>query len=81
MRSSRPDPGLAPVLHELSRIADCVESRRAADDRATIEALRRELAELRAAVAALRSSRGPVPISLQPVVARAMAADHRGPSR
>jgi hypothetical protein len=74
MTSTRPDAALAPVLRELSRIADCVESRRAAEDRATIEALRREVAELRAAVAQLRSSRGPVPISLQPVVARSMAA-------
>jgi uncharacterized coiled-coil protein SlyX len=51
-------PGpLAPVLQELSRIAGDVESARAAEDRATIEALRKEVAELRAVVARLRASR------------------------
>jgi polyhydroxyalkanoate synthesis regulator phasin len=55
------DPGqdgpLAPVLQELSRIAGDVETARAAEDRETIEALRREVAELRATVARLRASR------------------------
>jgi len=72
MIPTRPEQVLAPVLHELSRISGSVESRRAAEDRATIEALRREITELRAAVAQLRSSRGPVPEALRPVVARSL---------
>lgn len=70
---------LAPVLDELSRIADAVESERAAEDRATIEALRREVTELRAAVARLRASNLPVPNALQPVVARSMAVNDNVP--
>ncbi|GLZ02818.1 hypothetical protein Acsp03_02850 [Actinomadura sp. NBRC 104412] len=63
---------LAPVLEELSRITGAVESDRAARDRATIEALRKEVADLRAAVAHLRVSRRPLPASLRPAVARSL---------
>jgi hypothetical protein len=63
---------LAPVLDELSRIADAVESERAARDRETIEALRKEVADLRAAVAHLRTSGKPLPASLRPAVARSL---------
>jgi hypothetical protein len=77
MTPTRPEQALAPVLRELSRISGSVESRRAAEDRATIEALRREITELRAAVARLRASRGPVPEALRPVVARSVL----GPAR
>ena len=72
MTLTRPEQALAPVLRELSRISGSVESSRAAEDRATIEALRREITELRAAVAQLRASRGPVPEALRPVVARSV---------
>jgi hypothetical protein len=63
---------LAPVLDELSRITGEIESDRAAKDRATIEALRKEVADLRAAVAHLRVSRQPLPASLRPAVARSL---------
>lgn len=63
---------LAPVLHELTRLAGAVESERAARDQALIDALRREVAELRAAVAHLRASAAPLPAALRPVVARAL---------
>jgi hypothetical protein len=68
---------LAPVLDELSRITDAVESERAARDRETIEALRQEVADLRAAIAHLRTSSKPLPPALRPAVARSMidAAD------
>ncbi|HEX4360957.1 MAG TPA: hypothetical protein VH141_25705 [Pseudonocardia sp.] len=77
MTPTRPEQALAPVLRELSRISGSVESRRAAEDRATIEALRREITELRAAVARLRASRGPVPEALRPVVARSVLGHSR----
>lgn len=67
----RADSAVAPLLHELDRIAGAVESRRAAEDRALIEALTREVAELRAAVAHLRAGAGPLPARLRPAVARA----------
>ncbi|MBO0876986.1 MAG: hypothetical protein J2P19_26725 [Pseudonocardia sp.] len=63
---------LAPVLHELTRIAGAVETERAARDQALIDALRSEVAELRAAVAHLRASAAPLPAALRPVVARAL---------
>lgn len=63
---------LAPVLHELTRIADAVETERAARDQALIDALRKEVAELRAAVAHLRASAAPLPAALRPVVARSL---------
>jgi hypothetical protein len=66
------DGPLAPVLDELSRITGAVESERAAKDRATIDALRREVADLRAAIAHLRASRQPLPSSLRPAVARSL---------
>lgn len=62
MTAAAPGEGpLAPVLHELSRITGAVETERAARDRATIESLRREVAELRATVARLRGSRTVLP--------------------
>lgn len=65
------------ILRELERIAGAVESRRAADDRATIDALTREVADLRATVAHLRAARDggrPLPGRLRPVLARAVLA-------
>lgn len=62
---------VAPLLAELDRIAAVVESRRAAEDRARIEALTREISQLRAVVAHLRAGAGPLPASLRPAVARA----------
>ncbi|WP_028921038.1 hypothetical protein [Pseudonocardia acaciae] len=63
---------LAPVLRELTRIADAVEAERSARDQALIDALRKEVAELRAAVAHLRASAAPLPAALRPVVARSL---------
>jgi hypothetical protein len=77
MTPIRPEQALAPVLHELSRISGSVESHRAAEDRETIEALRREITELRAAVARLRASRGRVPEALRPAVARSVLEHSR----
>lgn len=58
---------LSPVMHELSRITGAVESERAERDRATIEALRKEVTELRATVAQLRASRPPAARPPRPV--------------
>ena len=62
------------ILRELDLISGAVESRRAADDRATIESLRREVADLRRTVAHLRAGAGPLPAHLRPVLARAVLA-------
>lgn len=62
---------VAPLLRELDRIAGAVESRRAAEDEARIEALTREVTALRVAVAHLRAAARPLPTHLRPVVARA----------
>lgn len=62
------------ILHELDRIAGAVESRRAADDRTTIDALTREVADLRRTVAHLRAGAAPLPAHLRPVLARAVLA-------
>jgi hypothetical protein len=77
MRSTRRDQDsqLAPVVHELSRITDAIRSGRSADDQALIDALSKEVTELRAAVAHLRASRGPVPHALRPVVARSAVSN------
>lgn len=71
---------LAPVLHELTRIADAVVAERSARDQALIDALRKEVAELRAAVAHLRASQAPLPAALRPVVARSLV-DGGAPGR
>lgn len=68
---SKTPPGTAPLLAELERLTDLAESRRAAEDRATIEKLTREVTELRGAIARLRAER-PVPADLRTVVSRAM---------
>lgn len=65
---------ISPLLCELDRIAAAVESRRAVEDRAEIDALTREVAELRATVAHLRAGAGPLPVRLRPVLARAVLA-------
>jgi len=68
------------ILRELDRISGAVESHRAADDRATIDALTQEIADLRATVAHLRAGRptngagAPLPARLRPVLARAVLA-------
>jgi hypothetical protein len=62
------------LLGELDRICGRVETERAAADQAVIRDLRREVAELRQAVAHLRAGGGPVPTWLRPVVARAVLA-------
>lgn len=72
---------LAPVLHELSRITGAVESERAERDRATIEALRREVLELRATVARLRGSRTVLARTTRPVAARPAPGDGDPPRR
>lgn len=63
-----------PLLRELDRIAGSVESRRAAEDRALIDALTHEVAQLQAAVAHLRAAATPLPGHLRPAVARALVA-------
>ncbi len=65
---------ISPLLRELDRIAAAVDSRRAVEDRAEIDALTREVAELRATVAHLRAAAGPLPARLRPVLARAALA-------
>lgn len=62
------------ILHELDLITGAVESRRAADDRVLIEALRREVTDLRRTVAHLRAGAGPLPAHLRPALARAVLA-------
>ncbi|WP_300015408.1 hypothetical protein [Pseudonocardia sp.] len=62
------------ILRELDRLTGVVESQRAADDRVAIEALRREVADLRRTVAHLRAGAGPLPVHLRPVLARAVLA-------
>lgn len=71
MNSVHSNPA-APLLHELDRIANLAESRRAEEDRETIAQLQREIGELRSAVAYLRAARATIPAALQPVVARAV---------
>ena len=61
-----------PLLTELERISGRVDTERAAADQALIADLRREITELRAAVAHLRAGATALPGRLRPVVARAM---------
>jgi hypothetical protein len=72
MSSTRDETPLAPVLRELDRISQSLQVERPCGCQGTIDALRREVAELRAAVAHLRASRIGVPNDLRPVVARAL---------
>jgi hypothetical protein len=72
MSATRDETPLAPVLRELDRISQSLQVERPCDCQETIAALRREVSELRAAVAHLRASRSGVPKDLRPVVARAL---------
>jgi hypothetical protein len=72
MSATRDETPLAPVLRELDRISQSLQVERSCDCQETIAALRREVIELRAAVAHLRASRFGVPKDLRPVVARAL---------
>jgi hypothetical protein len=65
---------VAALLRELDRICGRVDTERAAADQAVIRNLRREVTELRRAVAHLRATAGPLPSRLRPVVARAVLA-------
>jgi hypothetical protein len=74
------DGVVTPVVRELSRLEETVRSRMDTDNelvaglQAELAALRAEVTGLRMAVAHLRSSAGPVPLVLRPVVARAVLA-------
>ena len=72
MSTTRDDTPLAPVLRELTRISQSLQVERPCGCQETIDELRREVSELRAAVAHLRTSRIGVPKDLRPVVARAL---------
>jgi hypothetical protein len=72
MSATRDETPLAPVLRELDRISQSLQVGRPCDCQETIAALRREVSELRAAVAHLRASKFGVPKELRPVVARAL---------
>jgi len=72
MSTTRDDTPLAPVLRELTRISQSLQVERPCGCQETIDELRREVSELRAAVAHLRASRIGVPKDLRPVVARAL---------
>ena len=74
MDAIRPTSPTTALLHELERITGRADTERAAADQATIDDLRREVAELRRAVAHLRAAAGPLPPALRPVVARAVLA-------
>lgn len=65
---------VGPLLRELEAIAGRIDSERAATDQALISELRREIAELQAAVAHLRAGSASLPGKLRPAVARAMTA-------
>ncbi len=74
-RNGTPSAGrstVEPLLRELERISGAADTERACADQALIVELRREIDELRAAVAHLRSGASPLPGRLRPVVARAM---------
>ena len=72
MSATRDETPLAPVLRELDRISQSLQVDRPCGCQETIAALRREISELRAAVAHLRASRTGVPKELRPAVARAL---------
>lgn len=85
MEAVRSQHPVAALLGELERICGRADTERAAADQAVIRELRREVAELRQAVAHLRAGGGPLPTRLRPVVARALldgehCAEHRRPT-
>jgi len=80
MTATRNETPLAPVLRELTRISQSLQVKPPCGCQETIDELRREVSELRAAVAHLRASRIGVPKDLRPVVARALL-DNEAPGR